>query len=411
MSRKDRCLTEHAADRLMRDLRKQFQEKMTEIIPPTPHTTKRVVGWVDREDHMHSLRVEPYVQPTPEDPECPLILRVSINKYALENDPDMVKRMRWGHRRPVEPSDPAWWTFQMFILPEELQDFCRWFASLVGSRLWSHKYKVSDPPHPCHFCGETPEPKACACTLKVREMHWGCIKEAREEILDKVGDGPIRRKPYVRNTQVSGPRAKSAPQEAAWEMARLKREFYQAIVDHMEIPVIRSHRPNAVCWLDPDRCLNHLVVLPHCSPCKEALDWPLIPRIHVNHYYLDHKKGIARRAGWLRDGSCCPSREPQWTLELSTLPRELLAFAPWLAKLALAHAQGRDSFDVRPPHRCPFEPNGVMHCQYTWTTAAGHLITAAEKREEERVQALKMRREERARLREAHVNTCQGGAQ
>jgi hypothetical protein len=113
-------------------------------------------------------------------------------------------------------------------------------------------------------------------------------------------------------------------------------------------------------------------------------DRPLIPRLYINHYALDHPERIARRMGWELRSQKLDERL-RWSFELSLLPSELADFAPWVVSMAQAHAANDSALVIGPPHKCYFwnDRNGdILDCRYAWSAAAWRRMKAYEKRNE-----------------------------
>lgn len=179
---------------------------------------------------------------------------------------------------------------------------------------------------------------------------------------------------------MNGKCRKTIKKNARVELAQLRRNFLERFLADMRMPVGMKLHPPSVCWLDPNGHINHLRVHAYMQPQVGMSDRPLIPRLYVNHYVLDHPERIARRMGWeLRPFGEFDERL-RWSFELSMLPSQLSDFAPWVVSLAEAHAANESSMVMSPPHKCHFWSDKILDCNYAWSTAAWREIKAYEKR-------------------------------
>lgn len=168
-----------------------------------------------------------------------------------------------------------------------------------------------------------------------------------------------------------------AVREAESLAARLRRSFATELAGALSMPATVHWRPGlpATCWLDPSGCLNHARLLTYLHPCSDDLQRPLILRVSINCYAFDWEEHVRRRMGWPQ-----PEDFPVgavlslWHYELSLLPGQVLAFAPWVAALAQAQARGDESLLPAPPQPCHFWGGHCLHCTYSWTQAAWKAI-------------------------------------
>lgn len=173
---------------------------------------------------------------------------------------------------------------------------------------------------------------------------------------------------------------KTRKKNARVELARLRRDFFERFLADMRMPAGVKLHPPSVCWLDPNGHINHLRVHAYMQPHVGMSDRPLIPRLYVNHYVLDHPERIARRMGWALRRRVPVSERCRWSFELSLLPNELPDFARWIVSLAEAHAANDSSIVVGPPHKCHFWNDRILDCRYAWSAAAWRKMKAYQER-------------------------------
>ena len=91
---------------------------------------------------------------------------------------------------------------------------------------------------------------------------------------------------------------------------------------------------------------------------------PLLPRVHVNHWVVEGRERVAAQ---LRGDAAA---RPRLRLQLTTLPRELLDFAAWVAALVRV-ADGLEAPPIpAPPHPCHFGTPDDPVSRVVWSAAA-----------------------------------------
>jgi len=169
------------------------------------------------------------------------------------------------------------------------------------------------------------------------------------------------------------------------DIARLMRDFVGRFIETVRMPAGNTVRPPVAYWLAPKGILNHVRVDTYLCPRMKEDGHPLVVRISINHYALDDPEVILKRMGWRPFLKGRHHDSPGWSFELSVLPEELRAFAPWIASLAEAHAVGRDSVVGPTPYPCRFWNEAILHCNYAWSSAAWQRMQEFEKRRGRRI--------------------------
>ena len=161
---------------------------------------------------------------------------------------------------------------------------------------------------------------------------------------------------------------------------RLRREFYERIADLVNTPT-RFTPTQGIAWptLRTPWEFNSLIVLPYTGDFDRPFQYypngtlrgvPL-PRIHLNHLWLEPSKSQIRR--WFGTNTYGrPAVMSQHSLELTVDLNELPDFAPWvLGWLKAAEDQNAELIPT-PPH--PLYPtrmaSDVLRSRNQWTYAA-----------------------------------------
>ena len=108
------------------------------------------VCWFDPNGHINHLRVHACMQPHAGMPDRPLIPRLYVNHYALDNPERIAGRMGWEWR-PHNFDGSLRWSFELSLLPDELADFAPWVVSLAQAHASKNASMVIVPPYKCHF--------------------------------------------------------------------------------------------------------------------------------------------------------------------------------------------------------------------------------------------------------------------
>jgi hypothetical protein len=172
---------------------------------------------------------------------------------------------------------------------------------------------------------------------------------------------------------------------AGW--AELRESFYEAFAGRLIHAVERIASPPRACWCDFAGAFNHVWLYPFLSPTASRPELPWVGRISVNILdpmlvppEVSHSLGVS---SWY----------PDWHLELTVLPEQLLDFAAWLADLASAHDDLWPDRVPAPPHRLqrPLSRQGLLEAAALWSVPALELY--------ERFRACELEREARLRRR------------
>jgi|CXWL01.1.fsa_nt_gi hypothetical protein len=105
---------------------------------------------------------------------------------------------------------------------------------------------------------------------------------------------------------------------------------------------------------------------PHCATTEYYTTASDIVRYHVDHHLLRVTPAIRKRLGLDRGRGYFEPRAPKF--ELTVLPSEVAAIAPWLARWFRNRDQGSDL----PPSSAPV-PMARWHWGYTFSDAADAL--------------------------------------
>lgn len=135
---------------LISELRHQFYARFAAEMPiavilnqKNPSTHQAIVSWLDQHGQTNYLYLYAHTAPDDLFPDRPLLLRASINQGA-----DSLPTSR--QRRTNQGQNETWW-FNLTLLPEELQTFAPWIASLAESQALKPNIVVSEPPCPLTF--------------------------------------------------------------------------------------------------------------------------------------------------------------------------------------------------------------------------------------------------------------------
>jgi len=177
----------------------------------------------------------------------------------------------------------------------------------------------------------------------------------------------------------------------------LRREFRARFARDLPRPVILPRSPVCAVWRDARGQVGNVQVVAYLSPWRFNENRPLITRITVNHYGVRVSRANLKRLG------CTFSQTLGQTasdphLELSTVPEELLDFAPWIAAFVESHDIGTEL--AAPPHPCNFFGGDMHTSSYAWTCTAQDEAWAYQAKEEE------IRQRQLARWRESKTRSA-----
>ncbi|MDZ8184971.1 MAG: hypothetical protein RMX96_08970 [Nostoc sp. ChiSLP02] len=99
-----------------------------------------IASWIDDRQQLNYLNIYAYTAPDEFNPLRPFILRLAINKSAIQF---MMKK-----RPPKCQGMNLIWDFELTVLPKEILDFLPWIVSLVEARDRVAPLLLQPPPHP-----------------------------------------------------------------------------------------------------------------------------------------------------------------------------------------------------------------------------------------------------------------------
>ncbi len=141
---------------------------------------------------------------------------------------------------------------------------------------------------------------------------------------------------------------------------RLRQAMHHAVFlagdESMEVPV--------ACWRDARGALNYVHVLSYRQPSDRRPSCPMLPRIHLNYWFVSNRDELAVSLG------CRTDLRPGWGGQITVLPRELGGFAEWVAALSRV-VEGVEPRPVPAPlHPCHFGTPAEPVSRYIWSVAA-----------------------------------------
>jgi len=145
------------ASRLTTYLRREFTHRLAASLP-MPAGVRRSPGvpiayWLDLAGGLNHARVDPHMAPYPQELDCPLILRVSINYQALDRHEAIIRRIGWKSSYRGVYGSAVGWCYELTALPKETLDFVPWIVSLAVAHAEHDESRLLPTPHACHFWG------------------------------------------------------------------------------------------------------------------------------------------------------------------------------------------------------------------------------------------------------------------
>jgi len=134
---------------LRRDFFARFLATMK--MPAGGNLRPPMVCWLEPCGRMNHLCLHAYMQPHAGMNDRPLIPRLYINHFALDDSERIARRMGWELRRRAPVRERCRWSFELSLLPKELPDFAGWIGSLAEAHAANDSSIVVEPPHKCHF--------------------------------------------------------------------------------------------------------------------------------------------------------------------------------------------------------------------------------------------------------------------
>lgn len=99
-----------------------------------------IASWIDKREQLNYVNIYAYTAPDEINPLRPFILRLAINKSALQ----FMMAKKWQKSRGLN----LLWEFELTILPTEILDFLPWIVSLVEAQNQVAPSLLQPPPHP-----------------------------------------------------------------------------------------------------------------------------------------------------------------------------------------------------------------------------------------------------------------------
>ncbi|BAZ01156.1 hypothetical protein NIES37_51550 [Tolypothrix tenuis PCC 7101] len=99
-----------------------------------------IASWIDNREQLNYVNIYAYTAPDEINPLRPFILRLAINKSALQ----FMMAKKWQKSRGLN----LLWEFELTILPTEILDFLPWIVSLVEAQNQVAPSLLQPPPHP-----------------------------------------------------------------------------------------------------------------------------------------------------------------------------------------------------------------------------------------------------------------------
>jgi hypothetical protein len=110
-----------------------------------------IASWIDDSQKLNYVNIYAYTAPDEFNPLRPFILRLAINKSALQ----FMMRKKWQQY----PGLNLLWNFELTLLPKETLDFLPWIVSLVEAHNQVAPLLLQSPPHP--FESKVPDVGLC----------------------------------------------------------------------------------------------------------------------------------------------------------------------------------------------------------------------------------------------------------
>ena len=183
--------------------------------------------------------------------------------------------------------------------------------------------------------------------------------------------------------------------EGVFTWAGLTREFYERFALALGWPAeITRHAPVAIAWRGRNGGLENLTLRPYLRPVDFATsDRPAIVRLHINRLALWRAGAAAKRLGAEVGGGAYARPPDNHEMELSCLPGEAIALAPWTAaRVQLAGSGHEDALGLPPVQLQEYQ--GILNpwWSYCWTAAAWSEIEAYNHRADEEQRRRLMRK-------------------
>lgn len=133
----------HIVSELRREFYSLFAAAMTTPVSITStsySSNSPIASWIDDRQKLNYVNIYAYSAPDEFNPLRPFILRLAINKSALQ----FMMGKKWQKSRGLNLG----WDFELTVLPREILDFLPWIISLVEDHDQLRPSLLQSPPHP-----------------------------------------------------------------------------------------------------------------------------------------------------------------------------------------------------------------------------------------------------------------------
>lgn len=175
------------AKHIVSELRSEFYSlfsaamNMPVIISGTSYSSNSpIASWMDNRQRLNYVNIYAYIAPDEFIPLRPFILRLAINKSALQVM--MVKKGQESRGLNLL------WDFELTVLPREILDFLPWVVNLVEAHDKGSPLLLQSPPHPFELkvpavglCNDPWTEKARLLTKKCGSCESPSVKASGDE--------------------------------------------------------------------------------------------------------------------------------------------------------------------------------------------------------------------------------------
>ncbi|OUL37261.1 hypothetical protein BV372_03290 [Nostoc sp. T09] len=133
----------HIVSELRREFYSLFATAMRTpvLITGTSYSSNSpIASWIDNRQQLNYVNIYAYTAPDEFNPLRPFVLRLAINKSALQ----FMMGKKWQQYRGLN----LVWDFELTVLPREILDFLPWIVSLVEAHDQVAPLLLQSPPHP-----------------------------------------------------------------------------------------------------------------------------------------------------------------------------------------------------------------------------------------------------------------------
>lgn len=133
----------HTVSELRREFYSLFATAMktpVSITSTSYSSNSPIASWLDNRQKLNYVNIYAYTAPDEINPLRPFILRLAINKSALQ--------FMMGKKGQQSRGLNLIWDFELTVLPREILDFLPWIVSLVEAQEKVAPLFLQSPPHP-----------------------------------------------------------------------------------------------------------------------------------------------------------------------------------------------------------------------------------------------------------------------